>query len=271
MPSKFDKYKVDFDELSKKSNLLQESLNYECYGQEYKDTVLESCYGDKEKAKAHLLSLPSFKTNYQEWYSEALSLIKQLLPDRLADFIRHYEKPKNRKNISYENYRIEDALQGLLITRNGHEVIADSKAAIPHFKQQVAILDSLKVRFNSSLFDIKQLVQADVLDSELDSASLLSKHKFFRAAGAVAGVVLEKHLAEVCSQHGISIRKKYPTIADLNETLKSEAIISTPQWRFNQHLADIRNLCDHNKDKEPTKEDVDGMIEGVTKVIKTVF
>ena len=271
MPSKFEKYKDDFEKLTQESTLLYESFLHDCYRQEFKDAIIERFGGDEAETQSYISSLPDFKSTYQEWYSESLALIKQLLPDRFNDFIRHYEKPKSRKEISFENYRIEDALQGLMITRNGYEVKADAKSAVPHLKQQIAILDSLKKRFESSLFDIKQLVQADVLDYELDSASLLSKHKFYRAAGAVAGVVLEKHLAEVCSQHGITVRKKYPTIADLNETLKSKDVISTPQWRFNQHLADIRNLCDHNKEKEPTKEDVDGLIEGVTKVIKTVF
>ena len=37
-----------------------------------------------------------FATPYQRWYSEVKVLIKQLLPDRLVDFVQHYEKPKSR-------------------------------------------------------------------------------------------------------------------------------------------------------------------------------
>jgi len=55
--------------------------------------------------------LPNFKSNYQTWYSESLILLKYLLPDRLNDFIKLYEKPKNRKVVSYDNYSIEDYLQ----------------------------------------------------------------------------------------------------------------------------------------------------------------
>jgi hypothetical protein len=98
-----------------------------------------------------------------------------------------------------------------------------------------------------------------------------SKTRFMRAAGAVAGVVLEKHLHEVCAAHGVKIGKKNPCIADLNEALKNSGVIGTTEWRFNQHLADIRNLCDHNKDKEPTSDQVNDLIAGVTKVTKTVF
>lgn len=271
MSSNLERYKKDFERLRCDAVLIEQSFAYYCYGKEYEAAVLESCKGDKKAAKAHLDALPEFKKSYQSWYSECLALIKQLLPDRLADFIRLYEKPKGRKNIGFENYRIEDALQGLRVTRYGDEVVADSKSAMPHLTQQVAILDSLKGRFESSLYDIRQLVQADLLDSELDAARELLKHKFMRAAGAVAGVVLEKHLLEVCLNHNIKISKKHPTIADLNDALKNSDVIETPQWRFHQHLADIRNLCDHNKQKEPTTEQVSDLIEGVSKVSKTVF
>jgi hypothetical protein len=58
------------------------------------------------------------------------------------------------------------------------------------------------------LFDIKQIVQADLFDSELESAKELSKNKFYRAAGAVAGVVLEKHLSQAVENHNLSLNKK---------------------------------------------------------------
>src|SRR5258705_3501134 len=101
-------------------------------------------------------AMPTF-TEYQSWYSEARALIKQLLPDRLADFVRHYEKPKPRKTIDSENYRIEDALQGVSISSATFDrsIVADQASAIPHLRQQVAILASVKQRFESSLLDIR--------------------------------------------------------------------------------------------------------------------
>ena len=126
-------------------------------------------------------------------------------------------------------------------------------------------------RFETSLFDIRQLVQADLFDSDLDAADELVKKKFTRAAGAVAGVVLERHLAQVCDNHIIKIAKRSPVISDLNNALKEANVIDVPLWRFVQHLADIRNLCDHNKTKEPTVEQVDDLLAGVRKMTKTLF
>ncbi|MFA5261585.1 MAG: hypothetical protein WC450_10185 [Candidatus Omnitrophota bacterium] len=226
----------------------------------------------KDKAEKIFKELPSFKGEYQRWYSETLALLRQILPDRVADFVRYYEKPKSRKNIDFENYRIEDYLQGLVVTRGYQkEKVVDTSAAIPHFRQQLAIVKAAKARFESSLFEIHQLVQADLLDSEIDAAEVLAKHKFNRAAGALVGVVLERHLSQVCADHKLSTGKKNPTIADLNETLKANGVIDLPQWRFVQHLGDIRNLCDHSRSPEPTADQVTDLLAGVKKVTKTVY
>lgn len=268
MPSNLDRYKKDLDALISRGEQLHHAIQSECYPEQFKRALEEL----KEEARDVLGKLPSFANGYQAWYSEAKLVIKQLLPDRLADFVRHYEKPKPRKDISYDSYRIEDYLQDLTVTRGyDKEKVVGPDAAIPHFRQQLSILKSVKGRFDSSLFDIRQLVQADLFDSELDAAAELAKNRFGRAAGALAGVVIEKHLAQACENHALKVSKKNPTIGDLNDILKEANAIDLPQWRFIQHLADIRNLCDHNKKVEPTKEQVADLLQGVAKVVKTVF
>jgi hypothetical protein len=269
MPTNLDRYKKDLDSLISIGEQLANSIQAESYPKEF-GTAAKKQLG--AKAKPFIAALPPFATSYQRWYSEAKVLVKLLLPDRLADFVRHYEKPKPRKDISYENYRIEDCLQGLTVTRGYEkEKVVGPEAAIPHVRQQVEIVKAVKARFESSLFDIRQLVMADLFDSEVDAAAELAKNKFLRAAGAVAGVVLEKHLVQVCANHSVTISKKAPGIADLNDLLKAARVIDVPQWRFIQHLGDLRNLCDHSKASEPTPSQVDDLITGVAKVSKTIF
>lgn len=77
--------------------------------------------------------------------------------------------------------------------------------------------------------------------------SLSPKYRFWRAAGAVARVEVERHLSQIVSTRAISISKKNPTIGDFNEALKAADVRDLPQWRYIQHLADLRNLCDHAK------------------------
>jgi hypothetical protein len=264
-----DRYEKDLDSLIRKGDALFLAIQAECHPSEFKEAWDEQ-HGPE--AEALRKNIPSFKAGYQNWYTEAKVIVKQLLPDRLSDFIAHYEKPKARKNISFENYKIIDYLQGLNVTRGGwqKEKVVGPEAAVPEFEQQLRIVASVKARFRSSLFDIQQLVRADLFDSELDAAEELAKKKFGRGAGAVAGVMLEKHLAQVCESRKVTIGRK-PTISDLNDALKASSVIEIATWRFIQHLGDIRNSCDHNKSTEPKLGDVDDLIAGVRKIIKTVF
>jgi hypothetical protein len=268
MSRNLDRFKADLQRVVETGLRLQAAIHYECFPQANEEAAKKHL---KEEAAEFIKNLPSFKTKYQNWYSEALALLRQLLPDRVADFVGHYNAPKGRKGVDYGSYRIEDYLQGLIVKNGYGDKVVGPDAAIPHFEQQRAIVEAAQARFESSLFEIRQLVQADLLDSELEAAEELSKHKFYRAAGAVAGVVLEKHLAQVCNDHKLAIGKKHSTISDFNEALKAAGVIDIPQWRFVQHLADIRNLCDHGRKPEVTPEQINDLLAGTKKVTKTVF
>lgn len=214
-------------------------------------------------------NLLRFREKYEIWYSEALCLVKVVLPDRLEDFKNYYENKKSdslKKAITYTPPRSEE------IKLNFDEIPAKQiDFAKSLFINQLNIVKSCQKRFESSLFDIKQLVQADLFDSELEAAKELNKKGFVRGAGAIAGVVLEKHLAQVCENHNLKITKKDSGINDYNQLLKDKDVIEVKDWRFIQHLADLRNLCDHNKEKEPKKEEIEELIAGVEKTSKMIF
>lgn len=202
-----EKYKNDLQYLIGKGGELSLSIQNECYPEKTR-LRFQATIQDDKKVDELLKKLPPFRREYQSWYSESLVLIKQLLPDRLSDFVRLHEKPKSRKSVEYGNYVMEDYLQKLTVSSGFGEKQVGPEAAILQFEQQLNILRSIERRFESSLFDIKQLVQADLFDSELEAAKELNKNKFSRGAGAIAGVVLEKHLALVLDNHGIKPSKK---------------------------------------------------------------
>lgn len=254
----FNRYKKDIERLVTEGVQLQLSMFLEQYPEQKKEVKLNK-------------KLPVFSDNYQTWYSEAVVCLSQLLPERLEDFRSYYNPPKTRKEINHVNYTLSDYLKGVSVTQTFSEtMLAEPKSAIPAFRQQVNIVKSLERRFESSLFDIRALVQADLFDNELDAAEELNSKGFHRGAGAVAGVVLEEHLRTACEQHKITARKN-STLGTLNDFLKDNSVLDVPTWRFIQHLIDIRNMCDHKKAKDPTKEDIEELVEGVRKITKTVF
>ncbi|MHC9542787.1 MAG: hypothetical protein AB9903_25020 [Vulcanimicrobiota bacterium] len=215
----------------------------------------------------------SFENNYQKWYTEACAVIRQLIPDRLQEFTYLYQGDGRRKKIDITTYHIQDWLIGVRSGNSfsGEKLYDDSAIVYMRFNTQAEIFKSAESRFESSLFDIAQLVRADLFDSELDAARELTKNGFLRGAGAIVGVVIEKHLLQVCTNHLITIRKQHPTICDFNDLLKNGTVIDVPQWRQIQRLGDIRNLCDHGKQREPTKEEVSELIDGADRLCKTLF
>jgi hypothetical protein len=212
----------------------------------------------------------AFSKKYNAWYNESLRLIKQLMPERYDDFVSFYSAEKKRKDIDITNYTISDSLLGLQIYRN-NRVVLEPVNAYRLFQQQLNILSSLDNCFESSLFNIKEILQADIFDSELDGAKELHKNGFYRAAGALCGVILEKHFAVVCTSHSIKLKKATPGISDYNEKLKDERVIDNKTYLLIQRLGSIRNLCDHNKKQEPTKEDIADLISGTDKVLHEVL
>ncbi len=212
----------------------------------------------------------NFQYVYQAWYTKALRVVEVLAPDRYAEFKSYYEIDPKRKSLGYGTYVIQDFLKG----------VAPSRVHYPDFNtrdqvgqclfNQITIFHSVSERVESVLSDIDAQLLSEIQDSELETAKQLLKVSV-RAAGSLAGVVVEKHLQKVVKNHKIAMRKKNPTISDLNDPLKSANIIDTPTWRKITYLADIRNICSHKKDVEPTKEQVTELIDGANWLIKNVF
>lgn len=259
MKGNLGRYQADLDRLIKVSDQLHTDLADVAVGKKVKK-------GESEPGQ-------KFHSSYQQWYSEAHEVIRQILPARLNEFEMLYHGNEKRKDFNAETYAIKDWLLGIRARKNmeGVKYFDDASIVFMRYQTQVQILKSATVRFESSLLDIRQILQADLFDSEVESARELLKKGFLRASGAVVGVVVEKHLEQVCNNHNIRITKKDPTISFYNDALKKEGVIEVPEWRFIQRLGDLRNLCDHNKDREPIKDEVTELIIGVDKLTKTIF
>lgn len=265
MASQLDKYKKDLDELIKLgSNMVLDLTLRE---------VERRGKLDKDKAELKRKIGGSFEENYQQWFTEARSVLKQLLPDRLVEFDSYYRTDPKRKEMNLLTYTIQDWLMGLRSGKEytGTKYFDDFAVVSSRLSTQLAVLTSVQRRFESTLFEIRQLVQADLFDSELEGAREILSKGFLRAAGIMAGVVLEKHLAEVTHNHGVSVKKQHRGISDYNDLLKNEGVLDVPLWRMVQRLADLRNLCGHKKQREPTKAEIEELIDGVAKISKTVY
>jgi len=216
-------------------------------------------------AKQAVADFAFFVYNYEQWYTKSLFILKQIIPDRYEDFVLLYRNDK-RKQVDSSTYTISDALRGF----NNKNLHIGPQTAFACMLNQWQITKSCLDSFDNNVRSIQLILQADIFDSEIESAKHLAGKGFLRAAGAICGVVIERHLAEICKNRGIVLKKKNSAISDYNDALKDNAY-DTIEWRFIQRLGDLRNLCDHSKDREPTKDEVEELISGTEKITKTVF
>jgi hypothetical protein len=215
------------------------------------------------------MKLGSFAPMYESWYSRALVAVGQICPQRLPEFREAYRHEK-RKEVTFDTYAVSDFLIGLRVTFRGEPTFNNTNAFAMKLIRQVGIVLAAEELAKSVLFDIRGMLRAELLDSDLSAAKELLHSKHLRASGMICGVVLETHLRSCCDAHGVKIGKKDPGIGDLNDLLKAAALYDVPMWRLIQRLADIRNLCGHRKERDPRTDEVEDLLSGTEKVIKEV-
>lgn len=212
----------------------------------------------------------SFHNEYQKWYTAAIKIVEFLAPDRYQEFKSYYEIDSKRKVLGYGTYVIQDYLKGVAPSKMNYSNFDTKSEALQNFYNQFTILNSIFYRIDGVLSDLETELLSELQDLELSTASELIKVNI-RSSGVICGVILENYLHKITQKHKLNLSKKNPTLSDYNELLKNNNLYDITVWRKISYLGDIRNLCAHKKEKEPTKEQVEELIEGVNWVTKNVF
>lgn len=97
MPTNLSIYDDRLKKLEDDGLLLFTAMQIDEYGEEGRSGIRQQL-GDK--ADAYIARLPKFRSGYQPWYSEAKAAIRQLIPDRLADFTRTTNGPQIERRFS---------------------------------------------------------------------------------------------------------------------------------------------------------------------------
>jgi hypothetical protein len=113
------------------------------------------------------------------------------------------------------------------------------------------------------LTPVRNLVQAEVFDSELDQASELLRSGYKTAAGVIAGTVLETSLRELCTRNSFPHGK----LDRMNADLAKQGIYNANMAKRITALAGIRNSAAHGKPNEFTDADVKAMIEDIERFL----
>ena len=187
---------------------------------------------------------------YEIWFAVTKIIVRQN-SENYSEFEETYVKVKNYITFEKKRVPINDIRNKFVDT----------------FDKQVNILHTIIPILSLKETDFKKLITADLLDSELSQAELLYKHNYYRAAGAITGVVMERYLKTLCEVNQVEIGGN-DTIEPLATKLyKSDKLpdFDITLFKSIQHLASIRNKCDHPKE-EPKQHEVRELIDKVKKI-----
>ncbi len=211
----------------------------------------------------------TFHVRYQLWYNDCIIILKQLMPERLDDFKSLY----NTKNINKpepNQFYIEDYIVGNLIYSNGNFSDGPLREATTMSKLNVqfTIVASLLVAIESKISNIYSELITNIFEEEIECAEHLLNKNYLRSAGAVCGVILEMQMNNIIKNRGLSIAESNSTLSVYNDFLKKNGVYDNVEWSNICSLITIRNYCDHKKEREPTKEEVQRLIKGTKEFIE---
>ena len=204
-----------------------------------------------------------FEERYQSWYSRALPLMKQLAPDRYAEFQSFYVVDPRYPWGKTSAFVIQDYFRGRDSDDPGEETTRC-------FKNQLAILKSVADRLAWASLDTDDQVERGLQLALIGTArGLMDINE--RAAGVLVGTVLEAYLKKLAARHKLKFRKQSPPPAELAEALKAAKIFDVAVWSQATWLAEIRERCQKAGGQAPTKLQVRDLVDGTQWLITNVF
>jgi hypothetical protein len=250
--------KRQLDTLHQEGCVLAEALAQEAEGVKKQGKA----EGGEEQARGG----EPFVVGYQRWYSRALPLMKQLAPDRYAEFQRCY----NRDTKAGLHWHHDKVIQDYIFEHDKDAPIITRQQAHRSFTIQLAILKSVADRLAWMALDTEDQMNRSLQLSLLETARGLIKVNE-RAAGVLAGVMLEAHLKQLAARHQVRSRKQSPPLAELAETLKAAKVLDLPAWSQLTWIADLRERCWKAEGAAPTKLQARDLIDGTHWLITNVF
>jgi hypothetical protein len=135
---------------------------------------------------------------------------------------------------------------------------------LPNFSRCRAVFEAAKEDFEGGyLTSVRNLVQAEVFDTELEQARELLDAGYETAAAVIAGVVLETTLRQLCAAKGLAVGKLDKMNADLAKAGQYNSLVQKQVTS----LAAVRNSAAHGDKTAFTKADVSVMLTEVQRLV----
>jgi len=205
---------------------------------------------------------------YQVWYTQTLRLVGRVLSERRPEFESYYRSDQESRGQSVTISAILGSPSRPRATGEKREALAGlfdpglGQATFLHLLgMQLAILASASPSLRP---------EERRPERELQVARLLLAKGRRRAAGAVAGVVLESHLRKVAQRHDLALSESdSSSLARLNRSLRKAGVCNSARSRQIARLAKLCDSCVRSKKKVSAKL-VSELLSGVEETLLNV-
>ena len=201
---------------------------------------------------------------YHEWFAAARVLIRQIQPELEAAVFSLYEGTEGAGGALEK----DPQRMGIIGAFARFPWTPAHNTLVMKINAQAGMVAGLMGVLDIKALDLQSLVAYDLMTDELAAAEHLVETGYTRAAGAVTGVVLERHLKMMCNNRRVAMGER-ETLGSLNLKLK-DSYQDPSDYRRVIWLSEVRAQCDHDKDKEPDAGTVKGFVHEVRKFISTV-
>lgn len=185
-----------------------------------------------------------------EWHTKCLSLITRVFGHGSVHRISFAEHAGKK---------------GLPLVGGGFNVAAMVDAA----HQALGVLKAALSDYEGGyLFDVRQLVHAEVLDDLLEQAQALHGAGYHAPAAVVAGCVLEDSLRTMCIAEPSIVLPARPKLDGMNAQLAKAGVYTKLVQKRITAEADLRNSAAHGHWDKVEREDVGEMITWVRRFIE---
>ena len=210
--------------------------------------------------------LPQLTIKYEAWYTNALRMVQNPVPERLEDFVSAYKNSRSGP-VGSSTYTIQDYLLGIKVNRSSR---ADYDSAVLFRSlvlRQVGILSSLLKSKPVSVGAPEDGLQAEFYTRALDQAQSLFETGQFVPAGVLAATVLENYLRWQWRKRNIRANEQLRSLTEINDILLKFQTYNQTIWIRIQGLIPIADACLDPKKRNPPKKEITALISGVKKVL----
>lgn len=214
-----------------------------------------------------------FEKRFSELESQVIS-IEATKQRRNSEYSGSYDHVDDNLILNWQ-VKVKNLLSNLCGEDSQHFTAFIESGKPTSFSSNYTILQQMKAVFMAAKEDfeggylnsVRNLVQAEVFDNELDQAKELLSSGYAAAAAVIAGVVLETTLRNMCRDNGILLGK----LDKMNADLTKQGVYNSLTQKRITALAGVRNSAAHGKTEEFSKDDVNSMINEIERFVASIL